>query len=94
MLAQVLDDIKCEITEIELSHLGEEEEEMQPDWLEVRDDTQVSLVMDSGFLQEVAEVMDDMDKSGQCFTDVANIFESKSIKRTLLHVDIEQMEVE
>ena len=31
MLAQVFDDIKCEITEIELSHLGEEEEEMQPD---------------------------------------------------------------
>ena len=56
--------------------------------------TQVSLVMDSGFLQEVDEVMDDMDKSGQCFTDVANILESKSIKRMLLHVDTEQMEVE
>ena len=67
---------------------------MQPDWLEVRDNSQDSLVMGSGFLQEVDEVMDDMDKFAQCFTDVANIFESKSLKRTLLPVDIEQIEVE
>ena len=87
MLSEVFSDIESDKDDrhVTFEACDSDDNEVQHDWLEVRDDSHFSVELDSGYLQDVDTAMEDLDRSEQCHTEVTDMLGSNYIKSTLLN---------
>ena len=87
MLSEVFIDIESDKDDkhVTFEACDSDEDEVQHNWLEVRDDSNFSVELDSGCFQDVGIAVEDLDRSEQCHTEVTDILGSSYIKSTLLN---------
>ena len=93
ILSEVFGDVESNVSGLTFEFIDNKDEEIEHDWLELRDDSHFSVELDSYFLQDVDEAMDDFDKSDQYQTNVTDILGSSHIKTNILNVDTEDMDI-
>ena len=93
ILSEVFGDVESNVSGLTFEFTDNMDEEIKHDWLELREDSHFSVELDSYFLQDVDEAIDDFDKSDQYQTNVTDILGSSHIKTNMLNVDTEDMDI-